>query len=85
MLARSAALPLLQCAIAFGLDQEQQFYCGLGSMLHQKRQLLEEQLVEMGFKVLPAEVSRRRCRCWQSSHTISHCRRCHTINAARRI
>lgn len=47
--------PALQRAIAFGLDQEQQFYCGLGSMLHQKRQLLEEQLVEMGFKVLPAE------------------------------
>ena len=54
-------MPLPQRAIAFGLDQEQQFYCGLGAMLHQKRQLLEGQLAGMGFRVLPAEVNCRLC------------------------
>lgn len=45
----------MQRAVAYGLDSEQPFFCGLGSVLQQKRQLLERQLSEIGFKVLPAD------------------------------
>lgn len=49
--------PLLQRAVAHGLDKEGGFYLGLGALLHKKRQLLAGQLQDMGFKVLPADVS----------------------------
>lgn len=45
----------LQRAVAYGLDSEQPFYCGLGGVLQQKRQLLERQLAAIGFRVLPAD------------------------------
>lgn len=48
-------LPLPQRAVAYGLDSEQPFYCGLGGVLQQKRQLLERQLAAIGFRVLPAD------------------------------
>lgn len=41
--------------MAYGLDSEQAFYCGLGAVLQQKRQLLERQLADIGFRVLPAD------------------------------
>lgn len=41
--------------MAFGLDSEQPSYCGLGAVLQQKRALLEHQLAEIGFSVLPAD------------------------------
>jgi hypothetical protein len=49
-------LPVLQRAVAFGLDEEQSFYCGLGEALSRKRRLLADQVAALGFRVLPAEV-----------------------------
>lgn len=45
----------LQRAVAYGLEQEEAFCCGLGAALSKKRQLLEGQLAEIGFAVLPAQ------------------------------
>jgi aspartate/methionine/tyrosine aminotransferase len=45
----------LQRAVAWGLQQEQSFYLGLGEMMRQKRQLVEQRLTKMGFIVLPAD------------------------------
>lgn len=42
--------------MAYGLDNEEGFYCGLGEVLARKRQLLERQLADIGFKPLPAQV-----------------------------
>ncbi len=63
------ACPLLQRAVAHGLDKEGEFYLGLGALLQKKRQLLAGQLQEIGFKILPADVSGGgalwRCGCLQ--------------------
>lgn len=48
--------PFPQRAVAHGLEHEQGFYCGLGGVLAAKRALLERQLSEIGFRVLPAQV-----------------------------
>ncbi|CAK0786657.1 hypothetical protein CVIRNUC_009871 [Coccomyxa viridis] len=45
----------LQRAVAYGLDEESSFYLGLGASLQRKRQFLEQQLTEVGFRVLPAQ------------------------------
>ncbi|KAI3436192.1 hypothetical protein D9Q98_002247 [Chlorella vulgaris] len=45
----------IQRAVAFGLDEEQSFYCGLGEALSRKRRLLADQVAALGFRVLPAE------------------------------
>jgi hypothetical protein len=47
---------VLQRAVAYGLDQEGGFYCGLGQVLAGKRALLEAQLADLGFAILPAQV-----------------------------
>lgn len=45
--------PNLQRAVAYGLDQEQDWYMQLGRDLQAKRDLLEKGLAEVGFGVLP--------------------------------
>jgi aspartate/methionine/tyrosine aminotransferase len=45
--------PNLQRAVAYGLDQEQQWYAQLGKDLQAKRDLLERGLGAIGFEVLP--------------------------------
>ncbi|GAB4823278.1 hypothetical protein N2152v2_010324 [Parachlorella kessleri] len=45
----------LQQAVAYGLDEESEFYCGLGAMLLKKRSYLERELAQLGFDVLPAQ------------------------------
>ncbi|BDA50079.1 probable N-succinyldiaminopimelate aminotransferase DapC [Coccomyxa sp. Obi] len=45
----------MQYAVAYGLDNEKPFYRGLGESLHNKRLFLEEQLEQVGFRVLPAQ------------------------------
>lgn len=42
--------------MAHGLDEEQAFYKGLGSVLAGKRALLERQLAPIGFRILPTQV-----------------------------
>lgn len=45
----------IQRAVAYGLNEETQFYLTLGAVLDQKRQLLQGRLTQIGFSVLPAE------------------------------
>lgn len=45
--------PNLQRAVAYGLDQEQEWYTQLGRNLQAKRDLLEKGLRSIGFDVLP--------------------------------
>lgn len=47
----------LQRAVAYGLDEEQAFYCGLGPSLLRKREYLDGELTALGFRVLPAQGS----------------------------
>jgi aspartate/methionine/tyrosine aminotransferase len=45
--------PNLQRAVAYGLDEEQEWYTQLGRSLQAKRDLLEKALGALGFEVLP--------------------------------
>ena len=49
--------PNLQAAVAFGLENEQQWYTSLASRLQQQRDYLSTSLTELDFSVLPSEAT----------------------------